>query len=593
MFCKKVYPFLLVFIGVFSLSAQVPTVVPLEIRAQFNGQFDYKVIGNTHNEFDNQSNPPPPCQMLTQSSATLNLNPNQNVVAAYLYWSGIGDGTLNSTIQLNGFDIVADEVNVVDPEQNGFNIYFGSFKDVTSLILQEGNTVYTLENLNLNPIINNYCSSAIYHSGWSLLVIYEDNTLPTQQVNLYDGFASVYGQPFNPTSSATIDIEGLNVVDTQNARLGFLAWNGNPFIFFNESISFNSNLLSNPPLNPIDNPFNGTNSYTGANDLYNMDLDAFDISNFIQVGDTQASLTFSSGFNRFIQNVVTVIRSELPDAQIELLAFPGTGDCDERDFTIETVVSNPESSDILPANTPISFFVLDSNGDEVLLDTFFTQNDIPINGSETQFLDITIPTDIPDDTTLIVKVNTLADGSNPVNENNILNNTFEQELNLLSSPEPIAVQDLSQCANLSEVLYNLEDAFTATPNPDETFTFHLAQNEAENNLNPIADPQNYTPTNALETIFIRQSNANCFVVGSFMLETLIPPQINDPTPLSKCDTTSDQSGFANFDLTSKIPEITNNNPDYDVQFFLTQAEAEDLTITNGLSSPYTNETAFS
>jgi hypothetical protein len=406
MFCSRIYVFLFVFIWVFSLSAQVPTDVPLELRAQFNGQYDYKIIGNTLNEFDNWQTPPPPCQMLTQSSANLNLTSGQTIEAAYLYWSGIGDGTFDPDVKLNGNTILADEIKVVDTQQNGIALYYGSFKNITNLVDQQGNGLYNFSDLDLNSIIVNYCSTAVYYAGWSILVIYKDTSLPTQQVNVYDGLNSVYG--FDNNSSSTINITNLNVVNTQDARMGYLAWNGSPNLFFNESVSFNSNLLSDPPLNPIDNPFNGTNSYTGANDLYNMDLDVFDISNYISVGDTNATLTFTSAADRFIQNVVTVIRSELPDAQIELLAFPGTGDCDESDFTIETVVSNPESSDILPANTPISFFVLDSNGDEVLLDTFFTQNDIPINGSETQFLDITIPTDIPDDTTLIVKVNTVS-----------------------------------------------------------------------------------------------------------------------------------------------------------------------------------------
>ena len=591
----KYFIFYLLCFSFYFTFSQVPTVVPLEIQAQFNGQFDYVVIGNSHNEFDNWQNPPPPCQMLTQSSAQLNLNANQTIVSAYLYWSGIGDGTLNPAIQLNGIDIQGDVVNVVDPQQFGIGLYFGSFADVSDLVIQQGLGTYQFSGLDLNEpsLLSIYCSTAEYYSGWSLMVVYEDNSLPTQQINIYEGLASVYGNLSEPSSEASITVTNLNVVDTQNARIGYLAWNGSPNLFFNESISFKGTLLSNTPINPIDNPFNGTNSYTGASDLWNMDLDVFDISNFITLGDSQANLTFTSTFTRFIQNVVTVIRSELPDAQVELVNFNGVSDCDERDFTIETVVSNPESSDVLPSNTPISFFVLDTNGDEVFLDTFFTQNDIPINGSETQFLDMSIPTGIPNDTKLIVKVNTLADGTNPVNENNILNNFFEQQLNLLSSPLPIAVEDLSQCANLSEALFNLEEAFIDIPNPTETYSFYLNLLDAQNDINPINNPENYNPTALIETIFIRQSNANCFITTQFNLETLVPPQITPPTNFELCDLSSTQTGFASFDLNSKINEITGGNPDYEVNFFLTQAEAEDLTITTGLASPYINETAFS
>jgi len=573
----------------YSAFAQIPTDIPLELREQFNGQFDYIVIGNTLNEFDTFQVPQPPCQLLTQSSTQLNLNPNQNIVGAYLYWSGIGDGTENPIIQLNGVNLTADELNVVDPGQTNFFFYFGAYKNITTLVQNLGNTTYNFSNLDLNPIISNYCSNGVFYAGWSIVVVFEDNSLPTQQVNVYDGLNSVFGTGSNFNSS--INIDNLNVVDTQNARFSYLAWNGSANVFFNESLTFNGNILSDA-INPPNNPFNGTNTYTGATNLWSMDLDVFDISNFITLGDSQAEIVFSSVFLRLFQNVVTVIRSELPDAQVELVNFTGISECDDRDFTIETIVSNPESSDILPANTPISFFVLDSNDNEVFLDTFFTQNPIPINGSETQFFDISIPAGIPDDTTLIVKVNTLADGSNPTNENNILNNSSEQQLNLLSSPNPIAVQDLTQCANLSEAVFNLEDSFTDVPNPNETLSFHLSLIDAQNNLNPIADPQNYSPNSLQETIFIRQSQNGCFTITQFEVNTLIPPQITEPSALTECDTSTDQSGFASFDLNAIIPEITGDNPDYEVDFFLTQAEAEDLTITNGLDSPFTNTNAF-
>jgi len=567
-----------------------PTTIPLELRAQFNGQFDYKIIGNTLNEFDNWQNPPPPCQMLIESSANLDLSSNQNIVAAYLYWSGIGDGQFNPEIQLNGTTLVADEISVVDPSQFGVGINYGAFKEISSFIQLNGNGLYEFSDLDLNPIIGNYCATSNYYAGWSILVIYEDDSLPTQQLNVYDGLASVYG--FGDNASTTINIGSLNVVDTQDARLNFLGWNGSPNLFFNESISFNGNLLSNPPLNPVDNPFNGSNSYTGATDLWNMDLDVFDISDYIEVGDTDANITFSSAFERFIQNVVTVIRSELPDATAEILNFTNNTECDERDFTLETTISNLDSSDVLPANTPISFFVLDEDGDEVFIDTFFTQNEIAIDASETQFLDITIPDGIPDNSTLILKVNTTEDGSNPTNESNILNNTFEQSFSLVSSPEPILVQNISQCSALADSFFNLENALLEIPNPEDILSYHLTFEDAENAANPITTFINYNPSTSTESIFVRRFDGNCFSVSEFEAISINPPQITEPQVLSVCDASTTQDGFAEFNLNSTTAEITGSNPNLVVQFFTTQVEAEDLTILNGLPSPYTNENAF-
>ncbi|SHE70781.1 gliding motility-associated C-terminal domain-containing protein [Psychroflexus salarius] len=479
------------FLIILNINAQTPTVIPLELRAQYNGQYDYKIVGNTLNEVDNKL--PGPCEMLSESSANLNLAPGQTLEAAYLYWSGIGDGLFDPEIQLNGQSLFADEINVVDPQQNGIALYYGSFKDITNIIDQQGNGLYNFSDLDLNPIIGNYCSTGQYYAGWSILVIYKDTTLPTQQVNVYDGLASVYGQIGDITSSAIINIQNLNIINTNNARMGFLAWNGSSNSFFNESISFNGNLLSNPPLNPSDNPFNGTNSYTGTDDLYNMDLDVFDISNFIAVGDTDGNITFTSSLDRLIQNVVTVTRSELPDATVQLTNFSGIGNCNAQSLSFEATVYNLNSSDLLPANTPVSVFVLDENNEEVFLDTFFTQNIIPINGSETQFLTLAIPPQIPNNTTLILKANTLEDGSQPINEANVLNNNFSADLIIPQSP---AINDQPLTVNLCDdvsngVFVNLtEFDISIKLNPKHDVVYYQSQTDFDNNL-PINQPDNF------------------------------------------------------------------------------------------------------
>ena len=134
--------------------------VPITLLQQFNGKYDYTIIGNTHNEFDNFNTTPIPCQMLTQSSANLNLLPSQNIVAAYLIWSGIGTGN-NVNIQLNGMTQIPDLINVADTEPiPGVSIYFSSLKNITNYVQIFGNGLYSVSNFDLNPIIGNYCSTA-------------------------------------------------------------------------------------------------------------------------------------------------------------------------------------------------------------------------------------------------------------------------------------------------------------------------------------------------------------------------------------------------------------------------------------------------
>lgn len=184
--------------------------VPLTLRAQFNGQYGYTIIGNTHNEFDNWQSPPPACQILTQSSATLNLLPNQNIVAAYLYWSGIGDGTFDQNILLNGVSY-SSSPSVTYPEDNVVFSYFGCFNNVTNQVLNTGNGLYTFSNLDLNPIISSYCNTGSQYSGWHMVVIYSQIGLNNRQLNIYDGLNAVITYFNNGVTSLTVN--DLNVID--------------------------------------------------------------------------------------------------------------------------------------------------------------------------------------------------------------------------------------------------------------------------------------------------------------------------------------------------------------------------------------------
>ena len=67
---------------------------------QYNGRYDYIAIGNTLNPAENNSNTF--CQLLSSSSATLNLDPTNEIIAAYLFWAGSGMG--DSSISINGIN---------------------------------------------------------------------------------------------------------------------------------------------------------------------------------------------------------------------------------------------------------------------------------------------------------------------------------------------------------------------------------------------------------------------------------------------------------------------------------------------------------
>ena len=113
-------------------------------------------------------------------------------------------------------------------------------------------------------------------------------------------------------TNLTITLENLNVLDNIGAKIGFLAWEGDSGLAVNETLRVNGNIISNPPLNPADNAFNGTNSFTNSNELFNMDIDFYNIENNIQPGDQSAIIELTSGQDLvMVNNIITVLNTEL------------------------------------------------------------------------------------------------------------------------------------------------------------------------------------------------------------------------------------------------------------------------------------------
>jgi gliding motility-associated-like protein len=393
------------------------TNVPHTLYQQFNGPYDYSIIGNTHNLYDNWTLPTQPCVMLTSSSATLNLASNQTIVGAYLVWAGIGNGQ-GTTINLNGNNIQPDFVNVLDAHPSTYLFpwnYFSAVKNITNYVQNYGNGIYQVSNFDLNPFISFYCSGGVYYSGWNIIVVYSSPSLPIKQLNIYDGYQFV-GNPV--TTSYSFSISNLNITNTVGAKMTYIVYDGSPNFYTNESIKVNGNTLSNAQ-NPANNPFNGTNSFTGSNSSWNMDIDTYDINNFIGVGNTGLQIAMSSLTNRNISTIITSIQSELPDATISLDNVTGQDICQNHDLTLDYTVYNVNSNDTLLAGTPISVYA----NNNVLLSTVTLPSDILIGDSLSLSTMVTIPASIASPFNLSMVVNQNATQLGVYPESNFGNNT--------------------------------------------------------------------------------------------------------------------------------------------------------------------------
>ena len=305
---------------------------------QFNGRYDYLSFGNTLNIGENGSTTD--CTILSESSANFQLQPGQQVVAAYLYWAGSGIGDFE--VSLNGIPIVSErDFNFSFINNNNEYDFFAAFANVTSIVSIMGNTTYSLSDLDLLEAIQPFCQinggNSTNFGGWSITLIYEDASLPLNQVSIFDGLEAVYAG----NNNITIELNNLNVLDNTGAKIGFLSWEGDSSIANNETLSINGNILSNLPLNPQDNAFNSTNSFTNSSELYNMDIDFYNIENNINPGDNSAIIQLTSSQDLvMVNNIVTVLNTELPDATIEIDFLTGNEECGNRDLNIEYTIYN-------------------------------------------------------------------------------------------------------------------------------------------------------------------------------------------------------------------------------------------------------------
>jgi len=494
----------------------------ISLFQQFNGRYDYVAIGNTLNLEENGILTA--CTIQTSSSANLILNSNQTISAAYLYWAGSGAGDFD--ISLNGTIINAERT--FSDALDASRVFFAAYADITDAVISQGNGTYTISDFDLTSVIAPYCPTGTNFGGWAITVIYEDTDLPLNQLNIYDGLQSV------PTF-LTVTLNNLNVLDNEGAKIGFIAWEGDSGIAVNEQLAINGNVISNFPLNPANNAFNGTNSFTGATDLYNMDIDVYNIQDNINIGDTSATITLTSGQDFvMINNIITVLNSQLPDATIVI--DDSILNCGDNSIELLYTINNFNSTAALPSNTPIAFYL-----DDLLIGQSQTTNIIQIGESETSTAIVTVPENSNPNLTIIASVDDDGTMNGIINETNENNNSDSIDIELLIIPDSINLPSLTACNEGFEVgSFNLFDALESLSYNEDDISFYMSLNALETTSSPIAIPTSYNNVSNPETIYVRLESAPCYEIFQFNLEIEnCPPEI--PKGFSPNDDTFNDS----------------------------------------------------
>jgi gliding motility-associated-like protein len=479
---------------------------------QFNGRYDFTIFGNTLNYAPNGLNTL--CNISTSSTASLVLSPDDTVVKAYLYWAGSGSGDFE--VKLNGQDITADRSWNITQNASGL-IFFSGFKDITDQVIAEGNTTYTLSDLDLTNVILDYCPNGTNFGGWAVIVVYESPTLPINQLNVYDGLDYVSnGHPIE------LELTSLNVIDNDGAKIGFLAWEGDENLALTESLKFNGTTLSNA-LNPGFNAFNNTNSFTGSDELYNMDIDVYDIQDLIVPGTDAASIALSSGQDFVMINAVaTVLNSQLPDATVSVENV--NVECNSRNIVAHYTIYNLNSTDVLPAATPIAIYAND-----VFINYTETLAPLAVGESYSDVISLVIPPEVPLEFNLTFVVDDNGSGEGDVLEIDETNNGFNFQVLIPSSPTFNQPAPLYSC-NLGSTRAIFDfSAYDDLVRQDasHTVSFHESEDDALNDFNEILNTSTYEASSTPHQIYVRIENSDqCFSVTSFTLNSRnCPPTV--------------------------------------------------------------------
>ena len=538
----------------------------VDLFQQFDGRYDFTALGNTLNTGPNS------CNVITESSAELNLDPTQTIISAHLYWSG--SGGLESDTQFPGdYQVTLNGVSV--DSQRDFILessiglpFFSCYADVTDIVIGSGS--YTLSDLDLTGNIypgSPYCDPTLDYAGWSITIIYEDPALSfLNQINLYDGLEVVDGS----SPSLEIMLTDLDVGTDEFSKIGFLAWEGEENIAVNESLSING-ILIDTELNPGNNPFNSTNTYTESQEFWNMDLDVYDLENIISPGDTDIDVVLTSGQDLIlVNNLITFVIPANATPPI-----PGTpsplGTCDQ--------VPNDGFAefDLTLADSEI---INGQAGVAVTYHLTIGEAQFDINPLLSPFTNT-----ITDTQTIFARLENIADGLSDVVALDLIVNAAPSITNLIS--------DYHLCDNDGDgtASFDLTSKYAEIVNTLTDITLTYFQTEADAGLgdpaNEILTPTAYTNTSAgVETIWVRAVNLKgCVTLGSF---NLIIDAVTNYTEIPVYEQFDDLvlDGITPFYLESQSSIITEGNPALTVTYFETQADAD--SGTNALASAYTN-----
>ncbi|WP_252734462.1 Calx-beta domain-containing protein [Arenibacter algicola] len=301
--------------GTGTINTQILANDPLTLFQEFDGYYDYSSTGGS---LRTQSNSGNACAITASSSNTL-VSPipaTATVERAYLYWAH-SNTVRDPDVTFEGQNVSANYLYQTTLTNRNF---YGYVSDVTSIVQGIANpstNTYDFSDLDIDNT-GNYCSTATVLGGWTLIVFYEDPTLPAVNINLYQGFDGLS----NAGTSFTLD--SFYAIAGSGAKATFLSWEGDPNLDGSSSGSSNPEELSITNQSGTtyvltgDGGQSGNNAYNSTiydntvvpihntTTSYGVDLDTYDIASYISPADTQVTANVDVGQDFVISAAVVL-----------------------------------------------------------------------------------------------------------------------------------------------------------------------------------------------------------------------------------------------------------------------------------------------
>ncbi len=304
--------------GTGTINSQILANDPLTLFKEFDGYYDYSTTGGSLRTNQNGASGDA-CLITTASSNQLvsPIPPTATIKSAYLYWAH-SSAVRDEIVTFEGQSVSANYVYQTAITTRNFYGYVSDVSSIVQGISNPSTNTYNFTDLTVDNS-STYCSSETVLGGWTLMVFYEDKSLPAVNINLYQGFDGYS----NAGTSFTLD--SFYAIAGAGAKATFLSWEGDstldgahPSSTNPEELSITNQanttfVLSGDGGQPGNNAYNSTiydntvgpPAYNIATS-YGVDLDTYDISSFVSPGDTQVTANVDAGQDFVISAAVVL-----------------------------------------------------------------------------------------------------------------------------------------------------------------------------------------------------------------------------------------------------------------------------------------------